>query len=116
MPRTPEHINPAEQTRIVVDSFMDFTKIALGDESHVLDVEWEHQMNRLYGNEELARVTKNATYRGVPGIKESLKLAFERGGLPGLKFVFMQQAIEHTDVASMGEAALTAFKKIIDYK
>jgi hypothetical protein len=112
----PEITHSKEQSERKVESFMRYTKTVLLQENHDLDVEWEYQMNRLFGNEELLQVTKDLSYKGIPGIREYLRSAYENGGLPELKAAFFTKAIEHTNVKNMGDATQTAFKKIIDYK
>jgi len=108
-------IEPSKRT---IESFIDFTKKILKGENRNrdFDIEWEDQMNILYGNEELLRITKDERYRGVPGIRESLTAAYIKGGLSELKQVFLHQTLEHTTAANMGEIAQIAFEKIRAYK
>jgi hypothetical protein len=110
----PEATDYIEQSRKTVEGFIAYTKTLLSGESHTIDVEWEHQMNILYGNEELLRVTKNKEYKGIPGIKDELESAYESGGLPQLKITFIRKAVENTQVSKLGDASLNAFKRIID--
>lgn len=104
-----------EEARHTVNDFMQFTKTVLSEESHALDVEWEYQMHRLYGDQDLLRITKNEQYKGVAGIESDLREAYENGGLANLKAVFIVKVVEHTNVASMGDAMQIAFAKIIDF-
>jgi hypothetical protein len=116
-----EQINPEandsiEKSRKTVESFIETTKTLFANENRHMDIEWEHQMNVLYGNEELLRVTKNEAYKGIPGIKEDLRVAYENGGLSELKATFIVKAVKNTNVSKMGDAAIIAFKKLIDFK
>ena len=104
-----------EQPAMVVGRFINFTQSVLAD-SHDVDVEWEHEMHLLFGNEELESLHNDRRFRGVLGIKDDLIAAYENGGLPQLKATFIVRAIEHTKVANLGEACIIAFKGVIDFK
>lgn len=114
-PLQAEASRPVERPGEVIARFINFTKHVLADESEDIDIEWEHQMNMLFGSEELERVTRNRKYRGIPGIKNDLTSAYENGGFPQLKATFIVRAIEHTKVAELGDACINAFKGVIDF-
>ena len=109
--RQPVPETPAQ----TVERFIGFTKTIFSKDSHDLDVLWEYEMNKLYGNEELLRVTKNVAYMGVKDVKESLVEAVSRGGLPLLRARFLVLAIENTQVGNMQEPLVTAFDKELKF-
>ncbi len=111
----PEVKDSAEKPTEVVERFINFTKNVFADGSRDIDIEWEHEMNTLYGNEELERTTKNQKYRGVAGIKDDLLEAYVSGGLIQLKATFMVRASEHTRVSELGDLTINAFIGVIDF-
>jgi hypothetical protein len=115
--RQPERRETAEET---MQRFIGFTKRPF---EHPFDerftrmaTDWEYQMDTLYGNEELARVNKDEKLRGVKGIHEKLEHALVQGGIPALKIEFLKQTLAHTGVPKMGDAALPAIKRIINFR
>lgn len=107
---------PVETPVQTVDRFIAYVTRALSDGPHAADVEWEHQMNMLFGNEELARVTNNSAYNGVPRVKEDLLFAFEHGKFDLLKAVYLSKVIEHTTVNTLGSAVATAVAKVLKFE
>lgn len=108
--------NNTETSSELVGRFIDFTKLAMSDQEHALDVEWEHQMNMLYGDEDLARITKNPAYMGVPRVKEEFLMVYEHAGLDRLKALFFARVLEHTKVNEMGSAVFTGVEKILKFE
>jgi hypothetical protein len=105
-----------EESTQTLDRFIKVAKRALSEEGHALDVEWEHQMNMLFGDEELMQVTKNKAYKGVPRVKEDLQFAYDSGGLILLRAVFLQKVVEHTDAHKMGTPVSKAVEKILKFE
>jgi hypothetical protein len=121
-PMSPERLQPerretAEQT---IQRFISFTKrpfeTEIASRFDSVATEWEYHMNTLYGHEELMRVNKDENLRGVRYIEEKLEHALVQGGISALKIEFLKQALSHTKVEKMGENALPAIKRIINFK
>lgn len=122
-PMSPERKNhqekreTAEQT---IQRFIEFTKWPFENEVvgklTKIATDWEYYMDTLYGNEELMRINKDESLRGVKGIEEKLEQALVQGGLSSLKIEFLKQALGHTKVSRMGENALPAIKRIINFR
>lgn len=107
VPETPEQ---------TVERFIGFTKKVLSDSSPDVDMFWEVEMLKLYGSEELVRVTKDKAYMGVKGVKEDLGTAFSAGGLASLKVRFLVTALENTQIGKLTEPFVTAFERIMLFK
>jgi hypothetical protein len=124
-----ESIDPAEQARITVERFINFTKKVLSKESQSIDVEWEHQMNMLYGDPELAQLTKYTPYEGVKipyedndgnikemKVQQALEEAYQVARILGVMSAFEDLASIYTDIDKMGAIKDTAISKIANFK
>jgi hypothetical protein len=112
-----ENKETAEQT---IQRFISFTKHpfeeGVADSFNKLATDWEYYMNTLYGNEELMRINKDENLKGVRDIEQKLQHALVQGGLSELKIEFLKQTLSHTKVSKMGEQALPAIKRIINFR
>lgn len=95
-PMSAETLAPREQPSETVDRFITLTREPLVDEDSREYVHWQHEMDRLYGNPELAQLSRDQSLMGVEGIRKTLEDAFIRDGLNGLKVEFLKQSITHT--------------------
>ena len=111
----PESMSPAEQTKMAVDIFMQFTTHMLSDRSRAINQAWEDQMHRLYGYAEGFEITGLDAYKGIPGIKESLISGYERGGIDGLKVEFVENAKNYTSMFDLGDETKIIMGKIYKY-
>jgi len=124
-----ESIDPAEQAKFTVERFINFTKKVLSKESQSLDIEWEHQMNMLYGDPELAQLTKYMPYEGVKipyededgninemKVQQALEEAYLDAGILGVMSAFEDLASIYTNVDKMGAIKDIAISKIANFK
>ncbi len=123
MPRRGEHLSPnvsreVEKPKETVRRFIEFTKNPFAGEVNLDDeLEWDLVTDRLYGNEELLRITKNERhYGGVKGLQDSFETAFQRGGLPALKGEFFAQVLRHTEITILEGDIASVFERIIAFK
>ena len=124
MPRRGEHLSPSvskevEGPKETINRFIEFTKKPLfaGEVTLDEDLEWDLVTDRLYGNEELLRITKNERhYMGVKGLQDRFEAAFQRGGLPALKGEFFAQALQHTEITILEGDIASVFERIIAFK
>ena len=119
-PERRQHQEKKETAEQTIQRFIGFTKHPfeneIADRFSRIATDWEYYMDTLYGNEELMRVNKDENLRGVKGIEEKLEQALVQGGLSSLKIEFLKQALGHTKVSRMGENALPAIKRIINFR
>ena len=98
---SPEAPIREELPQETVERFVNFTRNPLIDEDSRQYTDWQHEMDRLYGNPELAHLSRDRSLEGVTGIRETLEATYEREGLEGLKVEFLRQTIAHTRLGSL---------------
>lgn len=121
MPRRGEHLSPdvsnnIEEPKETVGRFIQLTRDPFPEVSRSGDIFWESVTGRLYGDEELLRVTKDERYKGIKGIESDLEAALKRGGLSALKAEFFAKALEHTELGTLRGAVVLILEKIIAFK
>lgn len=106
-----------EQPKEIVGRFVEFSRHPFEAGEFMVDSFWTGEVDSLYGVEELARITGDASYRGVEGIRDELETALREGGLDLLKATFFVRLHEHTGIANTrGYPKIEAIRRIISFK
>ncbi len=116
--RTPIDLGvQTEQPKEAVGRFVEFTRHPFEAGEFMGDTLWTAVVDGLYGDEELARITGDASYRGIEGIGDELETALIEGGLDLLKATFFVRLHEHTGIANTRSyPKIEAIRRIISFK
>lgn len=112
----PDSSGEAEQISQTVERFIELTLNPLTDEDISEYELWTTEMHRLFGDEELKRITKDESYSGIPGIRGKLEQALKRGGLPVLKAEFLALVLDHTHIGDEIKADPRILERIIEFE
>lgn len=119
-PERRNHTEKKETAEQTIQRFISFTKRpfeeAIADRYNKVAIDWEYHMDTLYGDEEMMRINKDENLKGVRDIEQKLEHALVQGGLSALKIEFLKQTLAHTKISRMGEQALPAIKRIINFR